>query len=278
MSPVVRHSSDYLTEHINNFKGIINNCDLVKPSDEEEAPSWENFERFVTSFTPIPTSDSDTFTKISIKGANNSVFLASERKAVNNLIEAIQEVNSKILKELDAILSLRDNYSILDKNLEFDLPLDAIKLLNGSELSDFYSELMLTGYDLYKDMYPTIPGGEYDRNNIPEEYKKYFTGSLGAFFEYLVDSDNPNIYNIPDTVIVHKDSDYLIYFKSDDLDIIEDAIIKTINELQDGAGETVCKREGKDVLEVNLSTLISLGIITKQLTEQDLIEINTFFS
>ena len=155
------------------------------------------------------------------------------------------------------------------------MPISDIQLLNGSELSAYYSELLKTDYDIYKDVYPTIQGGTYNKNNIPDEYKKYFCGSLGSFFENFKDPNNPNNYILPSTVIVHIDGNYLIYFKSDNTDNIKEVIINAVNELDSRADALIdFKKEGDDVLKADLTWLIGAGIKEEMLTQE---EIDSFF-
>ncbi len=161
----IKHNSGYLSNNINRIRNIalnrkINNIELL---------------------------------------ATNSKYMESEKNGMTGFVKASEMLNAKVLKELDTIMVLKDNYKALEEKLKFDVDLKS-ELLDYSTLN---LSLLATNSQFikqYERNHPCIPGRTYTKEEAEELYGKYFKDpNISGFLDMFYNEKN-DTYTVPDIV------------------------------------------------------------------------------
>ncbi len=161
----IKHNEEYLSNNINRIKNIVMNNK--------------------TSLRELQ--------------ATNSRYIESEKTGMAGFIRASEMLNIKVLKELDTMMALKDNYRALEEKLKFDVDLK-------SELLDYNTlnlSLLATNSQFIKQYerdHPCIPGGAYTKEEAEKYYGKYFKDpNISDFFDIFYNENN-DTYTVPDIV------------------------------------------------------------------------------
>ena len=161
----IKHNSGYLSNNINRIKNIalnrkINNIELL---------------------------------------ATNSKYIESEKNGMAGFVRASEMLNAKVLKELDTMMALKDNYRALEKKLRFDVDLKS-ELLDYSTLSLSLLAANSQFIKKYEKDHPCIPGRTYTKEEAEKLYGKYFKDpNISDFFDIFYNEKN-DTYTVPDIV------------------------------------------------------------------------------